>query len=272
MSALRAARQLTASVSRLSKPLASSSRLVARIPARTAVASAWTNAPRSAFSTSSRVQKAGSTDLALSQKFEEELKYELEASAEQTDEPEFLKTFKAQGHWTIDNVDGADEVTLVRKFGNEEIRMMFSIADLQSPAEPEFEEEGTEAEQESSEQPLTSYPIRVAFAITKSDAPGAIQVDAMCQEGAFLIENVSYYADAKLGTAVTADADWSRRGLYVGPQFETLDVGLQEEFEKWLQERGINETLALFVPEFCEYKEQKEYVRWLGNMKKFIEA
>jgi complement component 1 Q subcomponent-binding protein len=34
-------------------------------------------------------------------------------------------------------------------------------------------------------------------------------------------------------------------------------VGVQEEFEKFLQERGINESLALFIPEYAEYKEQQ---------------
>jgi complement component 1 Q subcomponent-binding protein, mitochondrial len=67
-------------------------------------------------------------------------------------------------------------------------------------------------------------------------------------------------------------------------------VGVQEEFEKFLQERGINESLALFIPEYAEYKEQKvrrgheywellhsvlttrrqEYARWLKNVKAFI--
>jgi complement component 1 Q subcomponent-binding protein len=40
-------------------------------------------------------------------------------------------------------------------------------------------------------------------------------------------------------------------------QFESLDLSLQEEFEKFLQERGINESLAFFVPEYAQYKEQK---------------
>ena len=33
------------------------------------------------------------------------------------------------------------------------------------------------------------------------------------------------------------------------------------EFEKFLQERGINESLAAFIPEFAEFKEQKVRVR-----------
>ena len=57
---------------------------------------------------------------------------------------------------------------------------------------------------------------------------------------------------------------WSLRGstrltLYLSclRQFETLDLNFQEEFEKFLQERGINDDLALFIPELIEYKEQK---------------
>lgn len=39
-------------------------------------------------------------------------------------------------------------------------------------------------------------------------------------------------------------------------QFDTLDVAVQEEFEKYLQERGVNEHVALFIPEYAELKEQ----------------
>jgi complement component 1 Q subcomponent-binding protein len=91
----------------------------------------------------------------------------------------------------------------------------------------------------------------------KANAKGSINIDTMCQEGAFVIDNMSYYPDAQLGTDLTAEADWKRRGLYIGPQFDTLDVAVQEEIEKWVQERGINENLAMFIPEYSEYKEQK---------------
>ena len=47
---------------------------------------------------------------------------------------------------------------------------------------------------------------------------GALAFDAMAQEGLFVIENISFYSDGKLGTEMTAEADWKRRGLYIGPQ------------------------------------------------------
>jgi complement component 1 Q subcomponent-binding protein len=33
-----------------------------------------------------------------------------------------------------------------------------------------------------------------------------------------MTENVSFYDDAKVGTELTAEADWKRRGMYIGPQ------------------------------------------------------
>ena len=45
-----------------------------------------------------------------------------------------------------------------------------------------------------------------------------MSIDAMCQDGGFVIDNISFYTDAKIGTELTAEADWKRRGLYIGPQ------------------------------------------------------
>lgn len=47
------------------------------------------------------------------------------------------------------------------------IRFIFSIADIQTEQEAEFEEGEEPAESEESEQPLHSYPIRCSFSFTK---------------------------------------------------------------------------------------------------------
>jgi complement component 1 Q subcomponent-binding protein len=44
-------------------------------------------------------------------------------------------------------------------------------------------------------------------------------------------------------------------------QFDHLDTNVQEEFERFLDERGIGGDLALFVPAYAEYKEQKVCTR-----------
>lgn len=105
-------------------------------------------------------------DVVLSQKLTEELQYEKTAAVDVA-EPEFLKSFKEQGIWEIEDVSGNDEVTLIRKFGNETIRLIFSIADIQSQEESEFAEEEESEESSPEEDHIHSYGIRVAFSITK---------------------------------------------------------------------------------------------------------
>ncbi|KAL0959769.1 hypothetical protein HGRIS_011459 [Hohenbuehelia grisea] len=268
MSGIRALRQLAN---------ASCRRSVARTSASSRACSAVLRyaQPSRAFSVSARTFGEGSTDLALSQKLQEELKFEKEDGNGAEEIPEFLKVFQEQGIWQVEDTPGCDEVTLTRKFGNENIRLIFSIADIQAEEEePEFAE-GQEGEGENAgedpEDPLHSYPIRASLSITKTAGPGALNVDMVSTEGHFIVDNISFYRDTKLGVDLTAEADWKRRGLYIGPQFDTLDVAVQEEFEKFLQERGINESVALFIPEYAEYKEQKEYVQWLESVKNFID-
>jgi complement component 1 Q subcomponent-binding protein len=55
-----------------------------------------------------------------------------------------------------------------------------------------------------------------------------------------------------------------------GPPFNNLDEDLQILLEKYLEERGINTRLALFIPDYIDHKEQKEYIKWLNNIKNFV--
>ncbi|CAO1634930.1 unnamed protein product [Sympodiomycopsis kandeliae] len=218
---------------------------------------------------------SGSTDAELASRLQQELTYENETAGGQThsesNEPDFLRDFKSTGIWTIKDTPGSDEVSLVREFGNEKISVMFSIGDIDS-ADPLDEEDPENSESEDDVDAGTSFPVRVAINISKPSGAGALSIDTQAEGAAFEIENVSYYQDASLANELTAEADWKRRGLYIGPQFPTLDEEVQNHFIAFLDERGINEDLALFIPMLAEYKEQKEYVTWLSNVKKFVEA
>jgi len=207
----------------------------------------------------------GATDVTLSQKLQEELNYEQETGGAAADVPQFVKDFQAQGIWTIEDAAGQDEVTLQRKFGNENLRLIFSIADIQPAEEFTPEEEGEENVEGA------VYPLRASLSVTKSNGSGALNIDMIVQEGHFIVDNISFYEDAKVGTELTAEADWKRRGLYIGPQFDTLDVALQDEIDAFLQERGVNDPVAHFIPQYAEFKEQKEYVTWLGRLKSFVD-
>ena len=64
--------------------------------------------------------------------------------------------------------------------------------------------------------------------------------------------------------------DRNESNFWQGPPFNNLDEDLQILLEKYLEERGINTRLALFIPDYIDHKEQKEYIKWLNNVKNFV--
>ncbi|BGP55154.1 hypothetical protein JCM8202_002787 [Rhodotorula sphaerocarpa] len=214
---------------------------------------------------------------ALSTKLGEELQFERD-NADPAAEPDFLASFRAEGVWEVVDEEGSDEILLKRTFGNEEIRMIFSISDLDAEQDvPEAfqDEEAADAGSgglgdEAAGSSESSFPVETSITVTKQSG-GAMTIDAVAQDGLFTINNIAYYPDAGTALGMTSEDDWKRQGLYMGPAFDNLDEGVQSEFETYLEERGINSALALFIPDLAEWKEQKEYVRWLEGTKAFLE-
>ncbi|KAH8727213.1 mitochondrial glycoprotein [Phaeosphaeriaceae sp. PMI808] len=133
-----------------------------------------------------------------------------------------------------------------------------------APADREELEEDFEEDQQP------GFPAHASIRIERP-GKGALAIEATAQDGDFLIEDLYYFPSADMADPATAEQDWSRRTLYTGPPFNNLDEDLQILLEKYLDERGINTRLALFIPDYIDHKEQKEYIKWLGNVKSFVE-
>ncbi|KAL9122051.1 MAG: hypothetical protein Q9187_001398 [Circinaria calcarea] len=146
----------------------------------------------------------------------------------------------------------------------------FNIAPEDSIAPADRPELADSESPEEDQEP--SFPARVNVTIEKPGTNGALQVETVAQDGVIIIENVYYYPTASLADPQSADGDWARRSMYTGPQFGNLDQDLQVLLERYLEERGINTALALWVPEYIDFKEQREYLDWLANIKSFVDA
>jgi complement component 1 Q subcomponent-binding protein len=116
-----------------------------------------------------------------------------------------------------------------------------------------------------------AVPCRLNIVIEKPNK-GALNVEAVAQDGAIVVENLYYYADPKLAHSTDANAVHAAQDTYPGPPFGSLDEDLQILMERYLEERGVTPALALFAPDYMDYKEQKEYMAWLKNVKGFIDA
>ncbi|KFY72507.1 hypothetical protein V499_07355 [Pseudogymnoascus sp. VKM F-103] len=273
-SAPRAVSRLTVSAARRSAaPISIQS---SWMPIRTQAAAA--------FSTS-RMYKAtaGEVDDELVAKLESEISMEQEMK-ENSEVPQSVREYLENGPFEIQDVEGSEEVVLTRTYGEESIRVSFSVADLNAidpeadyedramADEEDIEQQEKElAEEEGESEATDSFPVRINVIIEKANK-GALAVETIAQDGQIIIDNVYYYKDAAQARAKTAELAHTRQDLYVGPPFGNLDEDLQITLERYLDERGINTALALFAPDYIDMKEQKEYLAWLANVKGFVEA
>lgn len=132
-----------------------------------------------------------------------------------------------------------------------------------APSDRESASEEESDDQEDQEQER-NFPARLFITIERPKK-GALQVEAVAQDGVIGIDNVYYYKDAKLVDPATQEDEANAARAYTGPPFGNLDEDLQVLFEKYLDERGINTTMALFVPEYIDYKELREYLGWMKS-------
>jgi len=144
----------------------------------------------------------------------------------------------------------------------------FRVAPEDSIAPADRQELSSDEDGEQGGEP--SFPAHLFVTIERPNK-GALQIEAIAQDGLIVIDNVYYFKDAKHADPTTSDNEFATRNAYTGPPFTNLDEDLQVVFEKYLDERGINTTMALFVPEYIDFKEQREYLTWLSEVKNFVE-
>ncbi|KAK5662581.1 hypothetical protein OQA88_8494 [Cercophora sp. LCS_1] len=237
----------------------------------------------SAFSTTVfRRADRSETDEEVSAKLASEIEFEEEVK-ENEPVPASVKDFLANSPFKIQDTPGKEEVVLTRTYGKENITVTFSIADLQNYDPEVYDEdaalgdenlgeqsEATEGEEaDGAEEP--SPPCRLNVVVEKPNK-GALAIEAVAQDGAIVVENLFYYEDAKLAHSPNAEAAHAAQNVYPGPPFGSLDEDLQILMERYLEDRGITQSLATFVPDYMDMKEQKEYIAWLNNVKGFVDA
>lgn len=58
---------------------------------------------------------------------------------------------------------------------------------------------------------------------------------------------------------------------YIGPDFRDLNAKVQEKFYKYLDVRGVNDELAIFLHEYMMNKDRIELLHWMDILKSFVE-
>eukprot|EP00929_Paragymnodinium_shiwhaense_P004093 TRINITY_DN104821_c0_g1_i1.p1 TRINITY_DN104821_c0_g1~~TRINITY_DN104821_c0_g1_i1.p1 ORF type:complete len:251 (+),score=101.58 TRINITY_DN104821_c0_g1_i1:77-754(+) len=170
------------------------------------------------------------------------------------EQPKEVKTFLKSSPFKLVEADGDVNMALEREMDGKVVRVEWQLS---SPFDPEADLEGGEG----------SMPQATDLSISvekKSDGSG-IMFYCSTQSGEdhrYIIGNIRSYASSEEKDLISA---------YNGPEFEDLDDKLQEAFDEYLAELGMSPELCDFVDATATDKEQREYVRWLKNAKKFLE-
>jgi complement component 1 Q subcomponent-binding protein len=143
--------------------------------------------------------------------------------------------------------------------------------ELDTPEGKRIAEAEAEEGMEDGEEGEPPVPARLNIVVEKPNK-GALNIEAIAQDGTILVENFYYYKDPKMAHSSTPEAVHAAEDVYPGPPFGSLDEDLQIMMERFLEERGVTQAMAVFVPDYMDVKEQREYQSWLKNVKDFVEA
>ncbi|KAH8925433.1 mitochondrial glycoprotein [Atractiella rhizophila] len=228
--------------------------------------------------------RSASSDPELLRKLESEFKHEQESEGgEKAEVPE--KVQELAKDWKFIESSLSEKVTLTRSIGDETVTLEFLVT---IPEDEVPQEEMSEDELAAEEEPAASlekkmgargqtdvlpeeqeefegqepYPLPIDVTIEKKGISEVLNFKVSLSDGVFVIEQVLVGKSKEILRNVDFDP--------YAPAFNSLDDALQGHFYAYLEERGIDEALAQALPEYCDWKEQKEYVNWLSNVRDFV--
>ncbi|KAJ1946530.1 Mitochondrial acidic protein mam33 [Linderina macrospora] len=250
-----------------------------RICAATAISALRTAPAIRSLSTTRIALGNGSVDSDLSHTLAEEIDYEIKQAAEEG-VPEFIQAFSNKTGFKLKTTVGSNQVVMTKQFGTEIVTVSFDtseilnaedpIADIEVYRENEDGEAVKEAEKKSADTP-EDFPINFTATFAKPGAP-VLHMELETEEGEIGVNHMMFVRDQETAVSSTVEADWARRQAYFGPIYGQLSDDLKDNIDEFFTERGIDTALTLFMQDYIEYKEQTEYLNWLQNFKKFIDA
>lgn len=149
---------------------------------------------------------------------------------------------------------------LSRQYKNESIEIVFDCQDEAEADLPEEDEEEEEKEEEDDEEEEEEPERGINFKVIITKPTGEKMILQCAAFDTIDISGVRY---------VSSENDIKDTTLYSGPVFEHLDDELRNAFFSYLEDRGINDEVSVFINYYSAEKEQNEYAYWLHQLSKF---
>lgn len=157
---------------------------------------------------------------------------------------------------------------LTKQVGDKTVTVIFDarqpLPDEEMDQQQQGEQEKGEGEEE--EQPPSENYCDFTVFVQEGNTGLAFECTTMDTEINFM--NVQHSDD--IATHMQQHRFERQLKSYSGPEFNTLDERIQTSLAEYMQGFGVNEHLAAFVECMSLDKDQRLYMKWLGQIKEFI--
>ncbi|KAL5973462.1 hypothetical protein ACLOJK_030112 [Asimina triloba] len=173
--------------------------------------------------------------------------------AEETDDHNRVEGIPDAFPFEIQDNPGAQTISLKREYNGETIKVEVHMPDLVTGEDDDKDNDDDDDKGNQSSLPLV-------ISVSKGEGP-ALEFNCTAYPDEVVIDSMS-----------VREAEASEDEIaYEGPDFSDLDENLQKAFHKYLEIRGISPSTTNFLHEYMINKDSKEYLKWLDNLKKFVE-
>ncbi|KAL3834019.1 hypothetical protein ACJIZ3_008755 [Penstemon smallii] len=206
------------------------------------------------YSTKPASNKKPSSDEKLLRVIEDEIQCAVES--QEADQGEEVP----QGFpFEIEDTPGQSTITLKREYQGETINVEVHMPDLVTGDENENDNDNDNDEEGEEKANQSSIPLIVK--ISKKSGP-SLEFGCSAYPDEIAIESLSVKNPENTEDDIA----------YEGPDFQDLDENLQKAFHKYLEVRGIKPSTTNFLHGYMVDKDSREYVTWLKNLQKFVQA
>ncbi|XWS74922.1 hypothetical protein CRYUN_Cryun01aG0040100 [Craigia yunnanensis] len=176
--------------------------------------------------------------------------------AEESDDYDRVEETPSGFPFEIEDTPGLQTVTLTRQYDGKLIKVNVHMPDLVTGDEQEGDEDDDD-DDDSEKSSKSSIPLVVT--VSKNGSPS---LEFSC---------TAFPDEIAIDSLTVRNTDSEDELAYEGPDFHDLDEKLQKAFHKYLEIRGIKPSTTSYLHEYMINKDSREYLRWLKNLKKFVE-
>ncbi|KAI3973306.1 hypothetical protein MKX01_020681 [Papaver californicum] len=159
------------------------------------------------------------------------------------------------GFFIVEDRPGEQWIRLRRKFGEEDIQIESTMFNGIFPA-PKISDDDTDDDEDRNMQ------LRISLIVNISKGENDSVLQFVCFSWPDCLEIQKAFVLRHNGMVVKP---------YAGQNFKDLEDKLQSSLQEFLEVRGVNGELAGFLQEYMNNKDKIELIRWMGNVRSFIE-